>query len=195
MSDEKPANVINLADRLKGQKAGDVDAGDLVETLKQVINANLEPRVTAEVTKAIAPLRSEIEKLRESLTRVAAQVEQVRMGKAGEAGLVLTDDKTASVTLATARVAQEERYPYSTVSIAERIAGKPSTGRVATVIGQLGLKGDKQYWCELKVGSTSFNRYSNAALERVVAAFADPAQHLPPESPAFRTVMNFLEGV
>mgnify|MGYP001588503487 CR=1 FL=1 len=98
-------------------------------------------------------------------------------------------------TATKAKVAQEERYPFSTVDIAARLPGAPSTTRVATVIVQLGLKGDSTYWCAMNVGATAFNRYSKAALQRVVDAFHDPSKHLPPDSPAFRTVMNFLEGM
>lgn len=190
------AKVIPLdLNRFRGKRTGDVAFEDLVETFRAVVEANVTPRVASEVSRAIAPLQAEIERLRSSLQLVAEQVERVRMGHAKDAGLVITDDPTAAVTLASAKVAVEERYPFSTVNLAEQIPGKPSTGRVATVIDQLGMKGDPQFWCELKVGATTFNRYSKAAATRVVAAFRDPQQHLPAESPALRTVMNFLEGL
>lgn len=189
MTDTK-ARVISLS-AFKDKRVGEVGVIQLVETLTAVIEANLEPRLAA----AVAPLQQEIEKLRTSLTAVSQQIESVRLGNAQEAGLVLTDDPNASVTLATAKVAHEERYPFSTIDLANQIPGKPSTGRVATVIDELGLKGDARYWCALKVGATGFNRYSNVARERVLAAFNDPQKHLPAESAALRTVMNFLEGI
>lgn len=36
---------------------------------------------------------------------------------------------------------------------------------------------------------------SRVALVRVLDAFKDQSKHLPPDSPAFRTVMNFLERI
>jgi hypothetical protein len=156
-----------------------------------LIQENIEPRLNA----AVAPLRVEIERLRKSLTLVAEQAERVRLGEEPDAALALTDDPEASLNLATVKLSQEERYPYSTIDIASAITGTPSTTRVAMVIGQLGLKSTSEYWCEMKVGSTVFNRYSRPALARVKEAFSDPAKHLPADSPAFRTVMNFLEGL
>ncbi|MFZ5439851.1 MAG: hypothetical protein ACOZQL_07565 [Myxococcota bacterium] len=193
MNDPKVINVD--FSRLRGKRTGEVDVVDLIDTLRAVVEAQIEPRIAQEVARAIGPLRGEIEKLKNSLQIVSEHVERVRLGSSSDASLVLTDSPDAAIHLATARVSHEERYPHSTVNISERIPGRPSTGRVATVIDALGLKGDPKFWCELKVGATSFNRYSNAALERVVAAFADPQKHLPSDSPALRTVMNFLEGV
>ena len=185
---------LDLAARFRGKRVNDIDFTDLVETLVAVIQANLEPRLNAEVRKAVAPLQSEVVRLRESLTRVSEYVEKVQLGDPLSAALVLTDSDDAHVDLATAKVDQEQRYPFSAVEIASRIAGKPSTTRVAAVIKGLGLKNDPKYWCELKVGNTVFNRYSKTAFERVSAVFADPRGHLDEDSPAFRTVIDFLEG-
>jgi|GEM_PF-2462587 len=196
MSDDRGGTIIKFdPNKFKGQRVDQVEVNDLLQTLVRAIQENLEPRLNAEVKKAIEPLQLEIEKLRTSLALVAQQVERVRLGDTAEAGLVLTDDPNASVTLATAKVGQEQRYPYSTVDVATHVLGRPATNRVATVIEQLGLKGDPKYWCEMKVGATAFNRYSKAALARVQDAFKDPSKHLPENSPAFRTVMNFVEGV
>lgn len=181
--------------KLKGRRVGEVDLADLIDTLRRVIEQNLQPRLDAELKRAVEPLRAQLDQLRVSLQLVGDQVERVRLGSASDASLVVTDDPTAAdVKLASATISHEERYVYSTVNIAERIPGKPSSQRVATVIDELGLKNDSRYWCELRVGQTIFNRYSKAALLRVQEAFGDPTKHLPADSPALRTVMNFLEG-
>jgi hypothetical protein len=196
MSDDRVGNVIKFdSNKFKGQRVDEVEVNDLLQTLVAAIQDNLEPRLNAEVKRAIAPLQLEIEKLRNSLVLVAQQVERVRLGTSADAGLVVTDDPNASVTLASAKISQEERYPFSTVDLATRVPASPATSRVATVVEELGLKGDPKYWCEMRVGATAFNRYSVAALARVQEAFKDPSKHLPQNSPAFRTVMNFLEGV
>lgn len=193
MTDPKqPSNVVRFdRERFGGKRTGDVDASELIATLVQVVNDNIQPRIDA----AIAPLQAEIEKLRNSLSLVTKQVDQVRMGTAQDAALVVTDDPAAATTLATARISAEERYPFSAAHIGAAIQGRPTANRVAMVIDELQLKGDPQFWTELRVGATPFNRYSNEALRRVAEAFKDPATHLPLDSPAYRTVINFLEGI
>lgn len=191
MDKQPPGKVLNFdPTRFKGKRAGEVDANDLVATLVQVVNDNIQPRIDA----AIAPLQAEIEKLRLSLSLVSQKVEQVRLGNAADAALVVTDDQGAAATLASVKIDSEERYPFSAAHLGAALPGSPTANRVAMVIDALGLKGDPKYWCEMKVGSTPFNRYSREALRRVHEAFADPAKHLPADSPAYRTVINFLEG-
>lgn len=193
-SDDRGGRVIKFDPaKFKGQRVDEVEVNDLLQTLVAAIQDNLEPRLNAEVKRAIEPLHAEIEKLRTSLSLVAQQVEKVRLGDARDAGLVITDDPRA-VNLASVKVGVEERYPYSTVDLAAVVPGKPSTNRVAIVIEELKLKGDPNYWCEMKVGATTFNRYSKATLAKILEVFTDPLRHLPRDSPALRSVINFLEG-
>jgi hypothetical protein len=194
MSESGKILPFDLAKRFQDKRVDEVEFTVLVETLITVIESHLEPRLNEEVRKAVQPLQSEIARLRESLVRVSDYVERVKIGETKDASLVLTDEDTADVSLARAKVDLEARYPFSTVDIASRVSGKPSTTRVATVIKGLGLKGDSRFWCEMTVGHTLFNRYSQAALDRIQAAFADPRGHLADDTPAFRAIVDFLEG-
>lgn len=194
MADGGKILPFDLAKRFANKRVNDIEFTVLVETLISVIESHLEPRLNAEVRKAVSPLQAEIVRLRESLVRVSDYVERVKLGDADSASLVVTDDAGADVSLARAKIDQEARYPFSTVDVASHVPGNPSTTRVATVIKGLGLKGDPHYWCELTVGNTVFNRYSQSALDKVRAAFSDPRGILAENTPAFRTIVDFLEG-
>jgi len=67
--------------RFRGQSVAQVEFNDLLQTLVAAIQDNLEPRLNAEVIKAIAPLHLEIHKLRTALARVAEQVERMRLSR------------------------------------------------------------------------------------------------------------------